>query len=106
MSILDNAVAHFDAIGTREIEIPEWDTTLYVTPFTLAEKKALLKASKGDDVEFMTRTLILKAKDKEGEPVFQLDDKHKMMHKVHPAVLERVVGKIAEVSTIEEKVKK
>lgn len=105
MSILDNAVAHFDAIGTREIEIPEWESTIYVTPFTLKEKRTLMKVAKGDDVEFLVRTLILKAKDKKGKAVFELDDKHKMASQVHPAVLERVVGEMVSVGSIEDKEK-
>jgi len=106
VSILDKAIAHFDALGTKKIKIPEWDSNIYTTPFTLGEKRALLKFSNGNDAEFMARTLILKAMDKDGKKVFGLDDKPTLMGHAHSSVIERIVGEIAETPSpkeIEEK---
>ena len=102
MSILDNVKAHFDKLETRLIEVPEWDTVIYCTPFTMAEKKSLRKFAKGDDFEFMVRTLILKALDKDGNKMFDLSDKVAFMNNVSPDVITRVVSEISATPTIDE----
>ena len=102
MSVLDNAKAHFDTLETKEIHVPEWDCVLYATPFTVAEKKKLLKSAKDDDMEFLVRTLMLKAKDAEGNRVFTESDKFDLMHKVDSNVLTRVVTEISVAPSVEE----
>ncbi len=102
MNILEKATAHFDAIGTKSIKVPEWDTTIYAAPFTLNDKKTLFKFSNGDDSEFMVRTLIMKAKDKNGKPVFSIEDIPTLSSHVDANVLERVVSEIVKVDSIQE----
>ena len=102
MSVLDNAKAHFDKLATKTIEVEEWDTVIYATPFTMGEKKKLWKHAKEDDIEFMVRTLLLKALDKDGEKMFDLSDKMTLMNQVDPNVIVRVVGDISVADTIEE----
>jgi len=102
VGILDNAISHFDKLETRLIEVEEWDTVIYCTPFTMAEKKSLWKFAKGDDFEFMVRTLILKSLDKDGNKMFDISDKIKLMSNVSPDVITRVVGEISASQSIEE----
>lgn len=102
MTILEKATAHFDSVGTKKIKIPEWDSVIYATPFTLTEKGSLLKFSKGKDAEFMVRTLILKAMDKNGKKVFDLDDKASLMGHAHTSVIERVVSEIVDATSLKE----
>ena len=102
MGVLDNAKAHFDKLETKVIEVEEWDTVIYATPFTMGEKKKLWKHAKEDDIEFMVRTLLLKALNKDGEKMFDLSDKITLMNHVDPNVIVRVVGDISVVDTIEE----
>jgi hypothetical protein len=102
MSVLDKAVEHFETFGVRQIEVEEWDTTIYCTPFTLAEKKKLLKFAREDDIEFLARTLMLKALDKNGEALFDLSDKPKLMHKVDPTIITRIVNEISNAPSVEE----
>ena len=102
MSVLDKAKAHFDSIETKVIEVEEWDCTIYATPFTMGEKKKLWKHAKEDDIEFMVRTLLLKALDKDGEKMFDLADKITLMNHVDPNVIVRVVGDISVADTIGE----
>jgi hypothetical protein len=106
MSTLDKAIAHFDGLGTKKIEVPEWDTTIYATPLTLGEKSTLVKFAGGDDADFMVRMLILKAKDKKGKHLFDLNDKPSLLGHVHPSVLERVINEIADTTSVEDKEKK
>lgn len=102
MSVLDNAKAHFDKLETKVIEVEEWDTVIYATPFTMGEKKKLWKHAKEDDIEFMVRTLLLKALNKDGEKMFDLSDKITLMNHVDPNVIVRIVGDISVADTIEE----
>jgi len=99
MSVIDKAKAHFDSLGIREIEIPEWSEgekvlKVYAKPLTLAEMSKLQKLAKDDDVALMAYCLIYKALDSEGEKVFDLSDKHAMMHSVDKDVLARVAMEI------------
>jgi hypothetical protein len=102
MGILDNAKAHFDKLETKVIEVPEWDVIIYSTPFTMGEKKSLWKFAKGDDFEFMVRTLVLKALDSDGKKMFDISDKITLMNSVSPDVITRVVGEISATPTIDE----
>ena len=102
MSILDKAKAHFDKLETRAIEVPEWDTVVYSTPFTMGEKQSLWKFAKADDFEFMVRTLILKALDKDGAKMFDISNKVELMNKVSPDVITRVVSEISVSQTVED----
>jgi len=102
MSVLDKAKAHFDKLDTKAIEVPEWDTVIYSTPFTMGEKKSLWKFAKDDDFEFMVRTLILKALDKDGNKMFDISNKIELMNKVSPDVITRIVGEISTSQTVEE----
>ncbi|MBT4080292.1 MAG: hypothetical protein HOE82_06735 [Gammaproteobacteria bacterium] len=102
MGVLDNAVAHFDSLEIREIEVPEWETTIYASPFTLAEKKKLLRSAKDDDIEFLARTLMLKAKDEQGNAIFKEADKFTLMQKVDSTVVARVVSEISIAPSVED----
>lgn len=102
MSVLDNAKSHFESLETKIIEVAEWDCTIYATPFTMGEKKKLWKHAKEDDIEFMVRTLLLKALNKDGEKMFDLSDKITLMNHVDPNVIVRVVGDISVADTIDE----
>ena len=102
MSILENARAHFESKGIRQIEISEWDTTIHCTPFTMNEKRKLLKVAKNDDLEFLVRALIMKAKHAQGEPLFDLSDKVALMNSVDPDVITRVVTEITSSDSVED----
>jgi hypothetical protein len=102
MGILDNAKSHFDKLETKAIEVPEWDSIIYATPFTMGEKKTLWKFAKDDDFEFMVRTLILKALDKDGNKLFDISNKVDLMNNASPDVITRIVGEISISQTIED----
>ena len=102
MGVLDNAKSHFDSLEPKVIEVEEWDTVIYASPFTMGEKKKLWKHAKEDDIEFMVRTLILKALNKDGTKMFDISDKITLMNHVDPNVIVRVVGDISVADTIEE----
>jgi len=102
MGVLDNAIAHFDSLETKTIDVPEWDTVIYSAPFTMNEKKQLWKHAKEDDIEFMIRTLIMKALAKDGSKMFDISDKVKLMNKTDPNVITRIVGDISVSQSVED----
>ena len=111
MSVIDKAKAHFDSLEIKEIEIPEWSDgekvlKIYAKPLTLAEMSKLQKLAKDDDVALMAYCLIYKALDSDGEKVFDLSDKHTMMHGVDKDVLARVALQIMSTPNAEEQAKK
>tara|TARA_R110002126_G_scaffold25490_1_gene87079 strand:- start:8026 stop:8346 length:321 start_codon:yes stop_codon:yes gene_type:complete len=102
MSILDKAISHFEAKGIRQIEVEEWGIVIHCSPFTMNEKRKLLRVAKDDDLEFLVRALIMKAKDKAGDALFDLADKVSLMNKVDPDVITRIVTEITASSSVEE----
>jgi hypothetical protein len=107
MSILDRAKAHFDQQEIKRIEVPEWGengegAVLFSEPFTLADKKSLMKFAKDDDLEFVVRLLIMKCKDSDGKKVFDLSDKPTLLNKVDPDVILRIANQITATPSQEE----
>jgi hypothetical protein len=108
VSILDQAVAHFEEQEVIVTEVPEWQREgeelpiIYSTPFTLSEQKRLQKLAKSDDVEFLVRVIILKAMDKNGKKLFDLSDKPTLMNRVRPESLIRVAQLLGKTDSMEE----
>jgi hypothetical protein len=108
MSILDRAKAHFETQEVKRIEVPEWGdesgnpAIIMSEPFTLADRKSLIKFAQDDDMEFLVRLIIMKALDESGNKIFDLSDKPTLMNKVDPNVLLKIANQITEVPSIEE----
>lgn len=96
---LDNITSHFrNKISgeMKSVEVPEWDMTFYYkTTSTLAEQSKIIDlAQKGSTVEALVETLIVKARDKEGNKIFKPIEKTVLMNEADPDVLIRVVGQM------------
>lgn len=92
---LAKITAHFDAIGTRKIEVPEWGIEIYTSGVTLAERTRIYANSKGDnDYEILVNILIAKARDANGKPLFTLNDKPTLLQRADSSVLIRVAADI------------
>jgi len=94
--VLNKATSHFKealSSGLKSIEVPEWETTIYYRPaFTLAEQAKVLEFhNKGQLVDALIETLIVRAKDSEGKSIFQAGERIIIKHEVDPDVLTRVV---------------
>lgn len=99
MSVLDNAKKHFSerALGNlQKITVPEWKTDIYYKPVNnfAVESKIIELTQKNKLTEALIETLILKALDAEGKPMFGRLDKMEFMNAVDPAVITRVVSDI------------
>jgi hypothetical protein len=67
---------------------------IYSSPFTMNDRKKLSKLAGSDEHEFIVRAFILKAEDKEGNKIFDLDDKVHLMNMNIPNILTRVVAEM------------
>jgi len=101
--ILQAAQAHFKDIlagGLKgPIRVPEWDNAeiWYKPSTTLAQEGKIFELqSQGKAVEALVTSLIQRALDGEGKPVFQITDKPELMRSVDPTVLLRVISEINE----------
>lgn len=108
MSVIDNASEHFKsklAGGLKKVSVPEWKTDIYFKPaypFSV-EQKIIQLQSAGNTVEALVETLIAKALDPEGKPLFSKFNKSKLMNDVDPNVIIRVCAEInTPVETLEE----
>jgi len=108
MNVLERAKAHFDAQGVTRLEVPEWPdekgnpTVMYSQPFTLADRKKLVKFAQEDDLEFIVRMVIMKCENESGDKVFDLSDKPTLMTKVDPNVISRLAAQIVAAPTTEQ----
>jgi len=99
MSVLENAKGHFKnrlSGGLNKMTVPEWKTDIFYKsayPFAV-EQKIIALQSEGKTVEALVETLIAKALDMEGKPMFNRFDKNALMNEVDPNVIIRVCTEI------------
>ena len=95
MAAIDKIKAHFDAIGNRTINVPEWDLVIHATPVSISERKAIYSGIEESDTHTpLVRILIIKAKDEKGDSLFSKADEPFMLNRADPKVLFRVAGQI------------
>jgi len=98
-SVLDKATSHYRqqmSGSMSEVEVPEWDTTIYFRSITTLrqEQEVVELTRKGKTVEALVVSIINKAMDKEGNPMFNKMDKVTLMNEVDPNVILRVANAI------------
>lgn len=76
-----------------QIEVPEWETTVYYRPaITLAQQTKVLEFhNKGKLVDALVETLIVRARHEDGKPMFQSGERQIIINEVDPDVLTRIV---------------
>jgi hypothetical protein len=95
MTVLNQAKEHFRAQlanGMKEIEVPEWGTTVYYKPqTTFAQQSKVIKLhSEGKLAEALIETLMYRALDAKGKTMFNFGDKDTLMREVDPNVIVRI----------------
>ena len=100
MRPIDYVRQAFFAAGTRELAVPEWSTddypfTLWYTPITPAEEDAIRARDPKPGAEYNVTVLIAKAKDAQGQPLFQWGDKHALMHSCDYLTIIRLVNEMS-----------
>lgn len=94
---IDNITSHFRSKVSgdlKEIDVPEWNMKVYFkSTQTLQEQTKVIElAQKGQTVEALVETLIMKARDKDGNKLFKPVEKTVLMNEADPDVVIRVVG--------------
>lgn len=97
--VMNNIKGHFKeklSGGLQKIAVPEWKTDIYFKgtyPFAV-ESKILQLQQQGKTVEALVESLIQKALDPEGKPLFNKFDKVTLMNEADPSVLLRVCAEL------------
>jgi hypothetical protein len=92
---IDRVRAHFDSIAPKTIIVPEWaDLEIHASPVTIAERGRIYAGDTKDEHELVCRILLVKAKDKDGKPLFTIADMPALLHHADPGVLVRVASEI------------
>lgn len=110
--ILDRARLHFAGDEPRRIDVPEWGEApdqplvLFAKPVTMADKQLLHNRYKSGGLQEMyAHALVLKARNADGTPAFDLGDKRELMHHADPSVVERIAQQILAVADLEDAAK-
>jgi hypothetical protein len=111
MSVIDRVKNHFESQGVKVIEVAEWGEegqplVIYSSPFSLGEKRGLFKNAKNDDLGVLVDVIVLKARDKDGNKIFKLDDKLTLLNSADPEIIGRVATQMLNSITFEEAEKK
>jgi len=94
MEAIDRIRDHFNSLGIKRIEVPEWKLTIFATPMTLAEKNRVYRKSKDSDMELLVDIVLLKATDEAGNKLFTLEHRHTLLNKADSNVVARVANAI------------
>lgn len=99
MSILDNAKEHFKGKlsgSLQKMKVDEWKTDIYYksTYSFAAEAKIIELQQAGKTVEALVESVITKALDPDGKPMFNKFDRNTLMHEVDPSVLIRIATEL------------
>ena len=101
MSLIDTAVQHFESIGRQKMVVPEWGNAVITwLPLTVLQQKALL-GGKDPGPELKVDTIILKAENEQGAKLFSEMDKHKLMSKVAPKIIDRIASRILDTPDVD-----
>ena len=97
--VMNNIKGHFAeklSGGLQKITVPEWKTDIFFKgtyPFAV-ESKILQLQQQGKTVEALVESLILKALDPDGKPLFHKADKVTLMNEADPTVLLKVCAEL------------
>ena len=98
--IIERVKAHRDALGRKEIEVPEWPDddgqplVIHSKPITLGELKRWYKGISGDDISVLVDVIIGKAENATGERLFTLEDKQPLLRIAEFSVVSRIAGEM------------
>jgi hypothetical protein len=101
MSVIDRATAHYAKQERLIISVPEWGEEsvpleIHVFPMTMAEVNLMQKVAskKASNIEQAANVIIVKAKDKDGNRLFTLNDRDKLMQQADYRVVSRIAERI------------
>lgn len=108
MSIIDRVIRRYEAIGAEPVAVvPEWAdeqgkaTVVYADPWTVADHERFRKLH-GDEKDWAADVVVAKARDKDGQPLFDKVDVVKLAAKGERHVTMRVAHAIMFSMTLDE----
>jgi len=103
MSVINRATAHYAQQERLIIAVPEWGDEngpleIHVFPMTMAEVNSMGKiaSKKASNIEQAANIIVVKAKDKDGNRLFNVSDRDKLMSQADYRVVSRIAEKIEE----------
>jgi hypothetical protein len=111
MSIKDNATAHFRSKLSGEllsIDVPEWEDKIYYKgAITGKQQTQIFKLySQDKQIEAVYMSLIMRALDEDGKPIWRSHELNEMMRSYDPDVVSRLVEEISNDEPTVDEVKK
>lgn len=101
MSIIDQVKRHYQAQERVVVSVPEWGdgTTpldIHIFPMTMAEASFIqrLSGKKASNIESAVNSLIVKARDKDGNRLFKIEDKDALLNFADCRVILRINDEI------------
>ena len=88
------AEATFNRDEMRECEIESLDFKVYFKPLTFGEQQEIFAESKKDEFSSLLHCFIIKSLDADGNRLFDLTHKKKIMNQVDPMVIIEVSNSI------------
>ncbi|MFQ5510064.1 MAG: hypothetical protein ACE5FN_12140 [Leptospirillia bacterium] len=92
--ILETAKAHFREQVSGElgqVDVPEWGTTIYFRPASLRDLERVVRLQRENRMmESLVESIIVRALDADGKPMFKLANKIELMRSVDPDVVVRI----------------
>lgn len=109
MSAIEAARNHFQSLGRRRVEVPEWGhegapLVITFTPLTLAEHRKVFPPGKERDLSCYPALLILKAEDEAGKKLFTGADEPVLRTGVDAFVVGRIATAMLDIPTVAEAV--
>lgn len=97
MSIIDNATAHFKEQMQNSLKkhhVEEWNADVYYYPtMSFKEQSKILDLqTTGKASEALIETIVIKARDENGNKLFTSADRTTLMHEADPNVLIRLAA--------------
>jgi hypothetical protein len=103
MRVIDRATAHYAAQERLIISVPEWGDEsnpleIHVFPMTMAEVNLMQKiaSKKASNIEQAANIIVVKAKNKDGNRLFKVTERDKLMQESDYRIVSRIAEKIEE----------
>lgn len=103
MRVIDRATAHYASQERLIIAVPEWGEgdvplEIHVFPMTMAEVNMMQKiaSKKASNIEQAANIIVVKAKDIDGNRLFKVTERDKLMQESDYRIVSRIAEKIEE----------
>ena len=97
MKLIDVAVSHFNSKEIRQLEVPEWNATIYSKNLSLADKSKWMKRADGDNWNYLVYAVIFGTTDAQGEPLFDVGDKASLTNSVDPELVSNIASFVLDI---------